>query len=564
MKNYTQIGLKYAQDVVAGKVIACQLTIKACQRHLDDLERVGNEDFPYVFDEIKAANVCIFVENLQHVKGIWANQKIKLEPWQVFILMNVFGWLHRDTGFRRFKNVYIEVPRKNAKSTLTAAVALYMLTEDGEEGAEIYSAATSSNQARIVFDAAQAMARKSPAFCNAYGVTVLANNISVIDKNSKYEAVHAQGKRLDGLNSHFASNDELHAHPDRTVYDVMETSMGSRTQPILWNITTAGTNLIGICSEQHDYTENLVNKVFVDESYFGIIYTIDEGDDWKDPKVWAKANPNLDVSVFIQYMDDKCRKAINSPASLNNFLTKHLNVWCNSDAAWLNIEDWHKCNDPAIAMSLLVGEPCYIGIDLASKVDIAAMVLLFPRPDKKFLVFGKYYIPERRLNPQHNPNSAQYHAWVRDGRMTATPGDIIDYSYIKDDLLEFVKQFNVLEVAYDPFQATQFVVEMGKEGFASMVEVGATVKNFSEPMKRLEALIISKNIQHDGDPVMTWMMSNITAHEDKKENIFPNKKNREAKIDGAVAAIMALNRAQFENTDSKEPAPYAGGGVTFI
>ena len=563
-KNYAQIALRYAQDVVGGKILACQWVIKACQRHLNDLGKASDAKYRYRFDAGKAFDVCFFIEQLKHVKGAWAGQQVILEPWQVFSIACVFGWVEKETGYRRFKAVYEEEPRKNAKSTKVAGVALYMLVADGEAGAEVYSTATTGDQASIVFSIAQQMARKCEFLAETFGLQNNAHNLFVQETGSKFKALNAEGSSLDGLNTHFNSNDELHAHKDRALFDVMRSSMGSRKQGLMWNITTAGTNLIGVCYEQRAYLTKILDGVIEDDSFFGIIYTIDDGDDWRDPKIWAKANPNLDVSVFISDMESECLKAINSPASLNNFLTKKLNVWCNANTSWMNMTKWQECANQDLRLSDFAGKPCYVALDLASKIDIAAKVKLFPIDGgKRFAVFGNYYIPEAMLEKKENINAAQYHAWVRQGHMIATPGNIIDYEYIKDDLLEDARNFEVAEIAYDPFQATQFVIEMGKEGL-TMIEVGATVKNFSEPMKRLEALAQAGLIEYDGDPVLTWMMSCVTAHYDKKENIFPNKESRDAKIDGVVALIMALNRAQLMDDVSDELPVYESGGVTIL
>lgn len=548
-KTYGQRGLQYALDVVAGRIVAGEWVIKACRRHIEDLKKQADKNYPFVFDDERAENICEFIEKLKHVKGKWADTFIVLEPWQIFIATCVFGWVAKSTGYRRFKVVYLEEGRKNAKSTFLAAVGLYMLVADGEAGAEIYSAATTGEQANIVFSAAQQMARKSKDLCSAFGIQINAHNLSVQGTQSKYRALNSEDNSLDGLNPHLGGLDELHAHKTRGLFDVISSAMGSRTQPILWIITTAGTNLIGICYEQRTYVTKILDGVFEDDSYFGIIYSIDKDDDWKDPSVWVKANPNLGVSVYVDDMERECTRAKNNPAALNNFLTKRLNVWCNANSAWMNMDKWRSCFVKGLRLEDFEGQPCFVGLDLASKIDIAAKVLLFPLDDRKFAVFGKYYIPASRLDPDNNNNAAQYNAWARDGRLVVTPGNIIDFRFIKEDLLADAKKFDLLEVGYDPFQATQFVVEAGEEGL-TMVEVGATVRNFSEPMKWVEALVETRALQHDGDPVLAWMMSCVTAHYDKKENIYPNKEGRDSKIDGVVAMLMAFNRAQYENRDA--------------
>ena len=540
-RDYVAIATAYARDVVEGRILACKWTRLACERQLADLERADSDDFPYRFDHAAAAKVCRFIELLKHIKGKWAGQPIRLEPWQCFILTTVFGWVHRDTGLRRFRTSYIEVPRKNAKSTITSGVGLYMLTADGEGGAECYSAATTRDQAKIVFNDAQNMARRSPELRQHFGVEVGAHNMNVIRTASKFEALSAEGNTLDGLNTHFAGIDELHAHRTRSVFDVMETSTGARSQSLLWLITTAGFDRSGICYEQRTYVTKLLERVATDESYFGVIYTLDDGDSWSDPAVWAKANPNLGVSVYPDQLARLCRKAEEMPSAVNNFLTKHLDQWVNADVAWMDMRAWEKCGDPALDVADFEGEPCLAAFDLASKVDMAVRAQLFERDlggVRHYYAFLRYYLPETAVEESGN---SQYRGWERDGRLCITDGNIIDFGVIEDELKDLVPRFEIREVPYDPFQATEFSTRMAAEGLP-MVEMRPTVLNFSEPMKQLEALVLSGRFHHDGDPVLAWMVSNVVCHTDAKDNIYPRKERAENKIDGVVAVLMALGR----------------------
>jgi phage terminase large subunit-like protein len=535
-KNYIEIAYKYAEDICNKKILACKWTILACQRFLDDIER-SSEDWPFTLSD-KANTFCRAIEMMPHVKGRdWVGQKISLEPWQCFLVVNVFGWVHKETGLRRFRTVYIEVPRKNAKSTLTSTVGICMLALDGEPGAEIYSAATTRDQAKIVFEDAQNMVRRMPTFRAKYGAQVNARNINILKTASKFEALSAEGSTLDGLNIHFAGVDELHAHKTRNVFDVLETATGARAQPLLWLITTAGSNQAGICYEQRSYLTKILEDVTDDDTYFGIIYTIDDTDEWTDPEIWKKANPNYGVSVYPDDIARLCKKATQMPSAQNNFLTKRLNVWVNADEAWMEMRAWAKCADPNLSIERFKGKKCWVAVDLASKIDIAAMVQLFVE-DEHYYVFCHFYLPEEALE---NPTNSQYSGWVRSGRLIETPGVMTDFSYIEDDLKQLKNEFEIIEVPYDPFQATQFSTRMAAEGFP-MVEVGATVKNFSEPMKELEAIVLDGRFHFDGDPVLSWMVSNVVCHRDKKDNIYPNKERPENKIDGVVAILMALNR----------------------
>jgi phage terminase large subunit-like protein len=541
---------EYAKHVVAGEILACRWVQLACQRQLDDLKRFKGKNSPYRFNPkltdktgrefYPADNICAFIERLPHVKGPLAGEPIALEPWQAFILTTVFGWVKPD-GKRRFRRSYIEVPRGNAKSTLSSTVALYMLAADREGGAEVYSLATTRDQARIVFGDAQTMARRSAGFRNRFSVNVGAHNMHVLQSGSKFEALSAEGSTLDGLNIHFGCVDELHAHKTRSVYDVVETGTGKRDNSLLWVITTAGSNRAGICYEVRTFVTKLLERVFEDDTQFGIIYGLDDGDDWGSEEALVKANPNWGISVRPEILGPLQAKAMQLPSAVNNFKTKHLNEWVNADTAWMDMRAWEACGDASLDLDAFVGQPCWIGLDLASKTDIAAMVLVFQHPEMAgaYVAFGRYYLPEDTVNASGN---SQYAGWMRTGRLVVTPGNVIDFSWIEADLLDAASRYAVQAVAFDPFQATQLSTRMLAEGLP-MIEVRPTVLNFSEPMKTLEALVLQKKLAHDTDPVLTWMASNVVAHLDAKDNIYPRKERAENKIDGIVALIMALSRA---------------------
>ena len=550
MSGYAASAKQYAQRVVSGEILTCEWVQKACKRQLDDLIRFKRKSSIYQFNpELldrygrpyrPADNLCAFIERLPHVKGPLASRMIVLEPWQVFILSTVFGWVKSD-GKRRFRRSYIEVPRGNAKSTLSSAVGLYMLAADREGGAEVYSLATTRDQARIVFGDAQTMARLSPGFRNRFAVNVGAHNMHVLQTGSKFEALSAEGSTLDGLNIHFGCIDELHAHKTRTVYDVVETGTGKRDNSLLWVITTAGSNRSGICYEVRSFVTKLLNRVFEDDSQFGIIYGLDEGDDWTIKDSLIKANPNWGISVREEILVPLQAKAMQLPSAVNNFKTKHLNEWVSADKAWMDMRAWDAGTNPDLELDQFLGQPCWVGLDLASKTDIAALVMVFQHPDTPdaYAVFGKYYLPEDTVQAAGN---SQYEGWSHTGRLSVTPGNVIDFSWIEADLLDIASRFSVEAVAFDPFQATQLSTRMLSEGLP-MIEVRPTVLNFSEPMKTLEALVLQKKLVHDGDPVLAWMASNVVAHTDVKDNIYPRKERAENKIDGIVALIMALSRA---------------------
>lgn len=553
--SYVAKANQYIDDVLSGKIPACKWTKLACERQKNDLKRSKTKAFGYKFEPKLANKICYFVELLPHTKGDWARPKmvngkltypkIILEPWQCFILTCVFGWVHKKTGLRRFKRVYEEVARKNAKSTKQSGVALYMMTADGEPGAECYSLATTGDQARIIFNDARRMAERESEFCKIFGVDIHVHDLAVETTASLLRPLNAEGSTLDGLNVHYAGIDEFHAHKKRELYDVIDSATGARSQPIIWMVTTAGTDRTSICYEQRTHLTKVLDGVIEDDNLFGVIYTIDEGDDWTDPQVWAKANPNYGVSVLHDDMQSACIKAQSMSSALNNFLTKRLNVWVASHTAWMDVRKWDACADKSLTLEQVAHLPCYVALDLASSVDISAKIRLFIDADNdKYYVFGDYYLPESAVE---NSRNSQYSGWARDGYLHVTDGEVTDYDVIETDVEDDCSMYDVREVPFDPFQATQLSGHLIERG-VPMVVIRATVQNFSEPMKFLETLVLQKKIVHNGDPVLAWMISNIVAHLDAKDNIYPRRERVENKIDGVVALIMALNRAMFYNS----------------
>ena len=544
-QNYVAIATKYAKQIVSGKIDACIYVKQACQRQLNDLKK-EKKGWKYTFDHDRASHICKFIEKLPHIKGKWARDRkpIKLEPWQIFGLTTFFGWIDAG-GLRRFKVYYEEVPRKNAKSTKTSGVALYCLAADNEEGAEIYSAATTREQAKIVWHDAKRMVERTPGLQMRFGVETSSNSVFVENTASSFKPLSRdQGGNHDGLNIHAGIIDELHAHKTREIFDVIETGTGSREQPVLWLITTAGSNRSGICYEQRSYVIKILSGVIEDDEYFGIIYTLDKDDDWTNPKVWAKANPNWGVSVNPEDVARLARKAMELSSAQNNFLTKRLNVWVNADTAWMDMVSWEKCGNPSLVMEKFKGQPCWVAIDLASKIDIASVAILFKK-GKTFSGFLWNYLPEDAAEEDSN---SQYSGWAKDGLLKLTPGNVTDYGYIEEDLRELAANYDVQQVGYDPWQASYLATRLMEEGL-SMVEYRNTVQNMSEPMKELEALVISNKFKHDGNPVFNWMVSNVVAHTDAKDNIYPRKEFPENKIDGVVAMIMAIGMSQVNEED---------------
>ena len=538
-----QAGYQYAVDVESGDIPACKWVHHACRRFLDDLEH-GHER-GLAFDVEKAQDVLDFFDHVPHIKGRWASQPIVPSGWQVFVLVNLYGWVWEATGLRRFRSAYIEVCRKNGKSTFVAPLGLYMTRWDGEPGAEVYSAATSRDQARIVFDTARDMVRNSKLRNH-----IQAFNHSVCHESSSsfFKPLAADSDTLEGKNTHLALIDELHAHKNRRVYDVLELSMGARDQPLLLVITTAGDDRTGICYEVRDYLVKVLEQVFDDDSCFGVIYCLDDDDDWKDQSGWIKANPNLGISPRMDDMQRLCQKAQQTPSATSEFKRKRLGIWCEGEAAYFNMEDWRHC--PKLAPDpRLKSLPCYLALDLSSKRDITALVGLFPDDDRHYHLKVRFYLPEAVLDPKKSGKAHHiqklYQQWADDGWLILTPGQIIDYSVIYKDAKDWAEHYNAAEIAFDPWGATQLATQLQEDGF-EIVQVQQSVKNFSEAMKETDAVMIDHRIHHEHNPVMAWMMSNVNARVDKNDNVFPNKLNDESKIDGPVAAFMAMNRALLQ------------------
>jgi phage terminase large subunit-like protein len=475
-------------------------------------------------------------------KGPKSGTQIVLEPWQCFVVTVLFGWLKRDSGTRRFRKVYIEVPRGNAKSTLSSGIGLYMAFMDGEGGSRVYSAATTKKQALEVFGDAQAMARKCPEFCEEFGVAVLAHNINQLSSNSFFEAVCAEDHTLDGLNIHLAIVDELHAHRTRGVHDVLETGAGKRLQSMLWEITTAGFNRAGVCYEVRTYITKILEGIHTDETYFGIIYTMDDGDEWTAIESLVKANPNWGVSVETDSVLATQRKAMQMPSAVNNFLTKHLNVWVSADTALFDMRAWDRAANSSIRIEDYKEFPCWTGIDLGFVDDIAAVVHLFKLPDGHWAVFGEYYLPETTVESSRN---SQYSGWQRSGRLTATSGNITDIQQIMDDLALHMAAYDVREVAFDPYNKLTLLNAMSQVGIdqSKLIEVPQTPAAISPATEMLMQLVLDAKVVHDGNPVMTWALSNVVGHFDRKDNVYPTKERNENKIDPVLSLIMALSRA---------------------
>ena len=550
--SFAEIATDYATEVVEGKIVACKWHRLACERHLNDLKRPESKSFPFEWNpELTdidgrvyrpAERVCKFAELMPHIKGDWAarGQLIKLERWQIFILASVFGWVIKATGKRRFRVADVIVPRKNAKSTLAAVIGNYMLAVDGEFGAEVYSGATSQDQAMEVFRPALLMARATPRFVQNYGISVNVSNLSIADNNSKFEPVI--GRPGDGASPSCAIVDEYHEHKTSELYDTMQTGMGARSQPLILVITTAGSDISGPCFMHQVELQKILEGVIENNQRFGIIFTADEDDDWTSETALLKANPNYCVSIDAEFLRLQQRDAISDPRKQNVFKTKHLNIWVAAASPWLNLSNLQRAGNSALSLGGSGWDGCVVGLDLASKQDIASAVWLCWKTEdgaRNYYAFSRNYAPESAIEKEEN---AHYRTWVNEGHLIATPGNMIALQQIQEDIIESASAVHIREVAKDPWGGHQLGANLQEEGLA-VVDIPQQVRFLSDPMKEISAQIDAGRFHHDSNPCYVWMMSNVEVKEDRNENIFPRKLRAGNKIDGAVATIIGMNRA---------------------
>ncbi len=531
---------RYVDDVLTGRVVACRAVQLACERYRRDIDH-GAERGLY-FDREAAQIAIAFFGLLKHSKGEWAGKAVKLEPWQQLIVWNLFGWKRAD-GTRRFRTGYLEVARKNGKSTMGAGLGLFLMTADGEAGAEVYSAATKRDQARITHAEATRMVKASPQLRRR--LTVYRDNIHIKDTASKFEPLGRDTDSLDGLNLHGAIVDEVHAHKTRDLWDLLETATGARRQALMLAITTAGYDRQSLCWTQHEYTLKVLNGLIEDDSWFGIIYALDEDDDCFDEALWIKANPNLHVSKKIEDMRRLAARAREMPSALNSFLRLHCNIWTQSETKWISREHWDACG-VAVDAAGLRGRTAYAGLDLSSTTDITALVLVFaPQADEdRYQVLCRFFIPEEAMTERSHTDRVPYDAWVRAGYITATPGNVIDYEYVLAQIDEDMQAYDLPEIAFDRWGASRIqtqLAELGGEDF--LVQFGQGFASMSPPMKELEKIILGHKLAHGNNPVLNWMADNLVARTDPAGNIKPDKEKSLEKIDGMVALIMALDRA---------------------
>lgn len=526
---------------------------RACwERHRRDLELAalpGGHPRGFVFSPDHGERVVQFVEGFcRHYKGEWAGRPLLLEEWQRRIIRIVFGWLKPSPNtagewVRRFRTAYIEIARKNGKSLLAAALGLYLLIADGEEGAEVYASATKLEQAEIVWLDAVKMAQRSPELRQF--LRTFKGSITCGRTSSFFKPLAADSKKLDGLNPHGNVVDELHAHPERGLWDVLQSAMGARRSPLTLAITTAGhldTESIGY--EQHDYAQKILDGEFEDDTFFAFIAAADPEEDHFTDVALEKANPNIDVSAKRDYLHAQAAKARRLPNAMPEYLTKHLNVWSQQSKGWIALDVWRKCEPAAVdreARELeLRGAECFGGLDLAEKLDLCALVLEFPRPEG-FVTICRFWLPEERMRSYAQKGQRFFEQWHRDGWLTCTPGNVIDHEFIQAEVVALSKVYRIRELAYDPWKATQTATKLLAEG-VQMVECRQGFKTYTEPVSDVEVSVVQGRLRHGNNPVLRWCVANAVITSDAAGNRKLDKSKSKGKIDGAVALVMARSR----------------------
>ena len=504
-----------------------------------------------------------FIECLSHTKGTWAGKPFKLLDWQERIIRDLFG-IVKSNGYRQFNTAYIEIPKKMGKSELAAAVALLLCCGDGEERAEVYGCAADRQQATIVFDVAADMVRMCPALNRRVKILASQKRIVYLPTNSFYQVLSAEAYSKHGFNIHGVVFDELHTQPNRKLFDVMTKGSGdARMQPLYFLITTAGTDTNSICYETHQKAKDILEGRKVDPTFYPVIYGAEESDDWTSPEVWKKANPSLGVTVGMDKVQAACESAKQNPAEENAFRQLRLNQWVKQSVRWMPMEKWDLCSFK-IDEENLIGRVCYGGLDLSSTTDMTAFVLVFPPKDEedKFVILPFFWIPEDTLELRVRRDHVPYDIWQKQGFIQTTEGNVVHYGYIENFIEQLGEKFNIREIAFDRWGAVQMVQNLEGMGY-TVVPFGQGFKDMSPPTKELMKLTLEQKIAHGGHPVLRWNMDNIFIRRDPAGNIKADKEKSTEKIDGAIATIMALDRAiRCGNTNTE--SVYDSRGLLFM
>lgn len=542
---------EYIEGVLNGTIVTGRLTRLAVERHVNDLLKVSNPEYKYYFNEEFARYFIDFFEFCKHSKGEWVGDPVILEPWQQFIVAMVFGWLRKGNDLRRFRTVYEEVARKNGKSTKLAGIGLSLLIADEEAGAEIYTAATDKDQAKIIWNEAASMAKKSEDLLEE--VEVFAKAIVNGELEGKFSYLSSETKNKDGLNVHGGLIDEYHAHPNDEIYNLVKSGTASRTQAIVWIITTAGFNMSSSCKRERDYAQKILQGTVDNDEYFAIIYTLDEHDDWKDPANWVKANPNWGVSVKPDQFESQFTEAVGRPAKINEFKTKRLNIWTTAYTRWILHEKW-IANNGAVNESALVGRRCFAAMDLSTTTDLSGYCLVFPpeNGEEKFQCLWRFYLPLDGLSDRVLREDVPYKVWVAAGWVVCTDGEVIDYDYIEMDILKDAERFDIAEFAYDRYNATALVNHLMEHGL-NMIDFPQGIVAVSPAVKNLEIMVLNQQLATGGNPVMDYMIGCAEVYSDANNNqkiIKPDRRSSSKRIDGVIMLMMAVYRAVLDLTES--------------
>lgn len=527
--------LAYMRGVLDGSIPACGSIInsvkRSCRDHRDGPER------GLFFSVDRAIYVIRYARLCKHSKGEWAGQRFEHAPWQLFVTSELFGWTWKETGFRRFKTAFIEIPKKNGKSTYLAMIGVYMMHGDGENAPEVYALAGQRDQAKIVFNEAQRMVKQSQDLRDE--VTVYQHNMHINATNAVFEPLASDVDTIDGRNPHCNIVDELHRHKSRGLWDLVENTMVARRQPLTIAITTAGWDVTSVCYEQHQYALKVLDGVSKNDTYFCYLATPDKGADWRDEDLWRKVNPNMNISVKLKEMHEVAKKARVTPGQQNSFRRYRLNEWTEQADRWIGKEQWDACNK-RVDVETLKGQRCWGGLDLALTFDMSATCLLFEVGDL-MVVKMRFYVPEDNISQRVHNDRLPYDEWVAEGWLIATPGNVTDFDYIRKDILQDFDDYDIESYGYDPYKATQLATQLQDNG-VPMVEVRQGPPSLSEPMQKLEAAISSGALVHNNHPILSWNASNIVTRKNVNGDIAPDKAKSQEKIDGLVAVIIALNR----------------------
>lgn len=498
-----------------------------------------------------------FASILRHTSGQWAGKPFALEKWQRQIVRDIVGWRRAD-GTRKYRMVYLEVPRKNGKTAMGAGLALLFLTLMGEQRGEIYSCAADTDQAAICFDTAKSMTLANSKL--ASGITAFRRSLYFAKTSSNYRILSADAHTKHGYGPSVVLFDELHAQPNRDLWDVMLSGMGARKEPLTIVMTTAGYDTNSICYEQHEYARKVLDGIIQDETFYPVIYAADPEDDWTSPKVWKKANPNYGVTVSADFLAQECKRAQETPAYENTFRRLYLNQWTQQESRWMPMEKWLACH--CEDWPALDRRSCYAGLDLSTRYDLTALVLVFPplKEDDPYFVEPHFWIPRSQMMERIRRDRVPYDAWERSGFVHVTEGDIVDYAFVKATVESLGKKYRIEEIAFDRWGAAGLSTTLQDSGFA-LVEFGQGFSSMSAPMKDMMGLVISGKIAHDNNPVLNWNMDAVVAKTDPAGNIKPVKPDRAKsanRIDGVVALIMGLDRAL------RAPKPRAARGIMML